>query len=142
MLCLRYFLIERLLTPNRSRRFGDSDSFMLLAPGIRANAYEIEECPEHGHSWDGGDNAEETHDLPPAMMARKIRIEGTRRVCPCNRGIRTLPPSSRWTRRNARAPSGAVVGDSKTQRRQVTREREGEGVPEVSDIGPVAARHY
>src|SRR5829696_6258920 len=115
MLCLRYFLIERLLTPHRSCSFGNSGSFMLLAPGYEgANAEEIEECPEHGHSWDGEDNAEETHDLPPAMMARK----------------------------NARALSGAVVGGSKTQPQQVTREREGEGVPEVSDIGPVVARPY
>src|SRR5215212_6584404 len=92
MLCLRYFLIERLLTPNRSRSFGDSGSFMLLAPGYEgANAEEIEECPEHGQKWDGEDNAEETHDLPPAMMARKIRIEGIRRVCPCIRGGRRCP---------------------------------------------------
>ena len=36
---------------------------MLLATGAEANAEEVEEYPEHGHGWDGEDNAEETGDL-------------------------------------------------------------------------------
>src|ERR687886_200325 len=47
MLCLRYFLIERLLTSKRSRRPRDLGGFM-LAPVAKANAPEVEEEDNQG----------------------------------------------------------------------------------------------
>src|SRR5918995_2718344 len=67
--CLRYFLIERLLTSKRSRRTRDSGIFM-LASGAKAGA-EVEEDPQDGHGRHGEDDAEETRDLAPGYDGQK-----------------------------------------------------------------------
>src|SRR5215212_3225170 len=48
MLCLRYFLTERLLTSKRIRRFRDPGTSMLLAPDAKANAEEVEVEDDRG----------------------------------------------------------------------------------------------
>src|SRR3954469_1563050 len=56
--CLRYFLVERLLTSKRSRKTPSAGTFM-LAPHAQANAKEAEDEVEHSESL----------EEPPTNMA-------------------------------------------------------------------------